>query len=109
MSDLMPLAEELGRLYARMSGLLLSEETVQTALNLVTTLAVETIPGSTGAGVTLIDSNGRKTSAGATSELVTSADDLQYQLGEGPCWTAWARQEVVRIDDLEVDARWPRW
>ena len=105
----MPLAEELGRVYARMAGLLLSEETVQSALNLVTTLALETIDGAVAAGVTLVGPDGRKESAGATSELAGRADDLQYELDEGPCLTAWETGRVVRIDDLETDQRWPRW
>jgi len=105
----MPLAEELSRVYARMSGLLLSEETVQTALELVTSLALETIGGAVGAGVTLIDADRRRESAGATSELVARADALQYELDEGPCLTAWADNVVVHIDDLQSDERWPRW
>jgi len=55
----LPLAE-LSAVFARMSGLLLSEETVSTAVRLVTSLAADTIPGTAGAGVTLIDEAGRK-------------------------------------------------
>jgi GAF domain-containing protein len=109
MSDMFPLAEELTRVYARMSGFLLSEETVQTALDLVTSLALDTIVGAVGAGVTLLDSEGRKESAGATSDLVAAADDLQYELDDGPCLTACRQNTIVRIDDLERDDRWPRW
>jgi GAF domain-containing protein len=113
MSDMMPLAEELSRVYARMSGLLLSDETVQTALGLVTALALETIPGAIGAGVTLLGQagtvDGQERSSGSTSALVARADELQYQLGEGPCLTACEQDVLVRIDDLEQDLRWPRW
>ncbi len=109
MTDMMPLAEELSRVYARMSGLLLSEETVQTALDLVTSLAVDTVGGAVGAGVTLVDAEGRKTSAAATSELVAEVDRLQYELDEGPCLAACAQGEIIRMDDLEQDQRWPRW
>lgn len=105
----MPLAEELSQVFARMSGLLLSEESVHTALGLVTSLARDTIPGAEGAGVTLIDAEGRLTTASATSELVAKADTLQYELGQGPCLTACAERVAVRIDDLEVDRRWPQW
>lgn len=109
----MPLAEELGRVYARMSGLLLADQTVQTALELVTALAVETIPGAMGAGVTLLGSEGngegQARTSGATSELVARADELQYQLGEGPCLTACRLDQVVRVDDIQRDRRWPRW
>jgi GAF domain-containing protein len=109
MSNMLPLAEELGRVYARMSGLLLSEETVQTALDLVTSLALDTVSGAMGAGVTLLDPEGHSDTACSTSPAVAQADSLQYVLGEGPCLTACAQQVAVRIDDLELDQRWPRW
>jgi len=109
MAQDLPLADELAAVYARMSGLLLSQETVSTALHLVTSLAVETVPGSVGAGVTLIDERGRRSSAAATDALVEQADALQYELDEGPCLTAWAQRAVVRIDDTVQEDRWPGW
>ena len=105
----MPLGEELGRVYARMSGLLLSEETVDTALDIITSLALDTVEGAVAAGVTLLDDNGDKESAAATSEVAARADALQYELDEGPCLTASRTRQLVRIDDLEQDDRWPRW
>ena len=44
-----PLADELAGVFARMSGLLLSEDTVATSLDLLGALAHETVPGSSGA------------------------------------------------------------
>jgi GAF domain-containing protein len=103
-----PLADELAGVFARMSRLLLSEDTVATSLDLLGALAHETVPGSSGAGVSLIE-GGRRTSAGSTDERVREADGLQYELDEGPCLTATATRELVAIDDLEQDTRWPRW
>ena len=61
---------------ARTGRLPLSEETLTSALELVTALALETIPSSTGSGVTVLrDGAGR--SAAATSPLVEQADALQ--------------------------------
>src|SRR3954452_24232854 len=104
----MPLTDELSAVFARMSGLLLSEETVETALGLLSSLAQETVPGSSGAGVSIIDERDRR-SSGATDQRVLNADDLQYELGEGPCLTAAAERRLIRIDDLADDSRWPRW
>jgi GAF domain-containing protein len=104
----LPLADELAVVFARMSGLLLSSETVTTALGLVTSLAVETVPGSVGAGVSIVDERGRRTSA-ATDDRVERADALQYEHDEGPCLAATALRQVVRVDDLAEDRRWPRW
>lgn len=105
----LPLADELTAVFARMSGFLMSQETVDTALRLVTSLAQTTLAGTVGAGVTLIDAQGHKTSAAASDALTERADDLQYELNEGPCLTAWERSTVVRIDDVANDQRWPRW
>lgn len=105
----LPLADELAVVFARMSGLLLSQETVGTAVRLVTSLATETIPGTFGAGVTLMDERGRPTTTGASAPVVERADNLQYEFDEGPCLTAWAERLLVRTDDIAGERRWPRW
>ena len=100
---------ELTGVASRMSGVLLAHETVDTVLGLMTSLALETIAGSTGAGVTLIDARGRPTSAAATDSLVERADALQYELNEGPCLAAIATRTPQRVHDLATEQRWPRW
>jgi GAF domain-containing protein len=105
----LPLADELAAVFARMSGLLLSTETVNTALELITALAKETVPNTDGAGVTLLDEHGDRVTAAATDPLVSRADRLQYELDEGPCLIAWERRTLVRVDDLTREDRWPRW
>jgi GAF domain-containing protein len=105
----LPLTDELAAVFARMSGLLLGEDTVETALSVLSALAHETVPGSTGAGVTVIDQRGRRVSWGSTDDEVLSADGLQYDLDEGPCLEAATTRQVVRVDDLTSDPRWPRW
>jgi GAF domain-containing protein len=104
----LPLTDELAGVFARMSGLLLTEETVETALGLLSSLAQETVHGSCGAGVSVME-GGRRTSSGSTDARVQQADAMQYELDEGPCLTAAASRELVRMDDLSTDRRWPRW
>jgi GAF domain-containing protein len=101
--------DELSTIFARMSGLLLSRETVHGALELVTALASETIRDAAGAGVSLLDEQGRRTTAAASDPIVERADAIQYELEEGPCLTAWAQGVVVRVDDTATEQRWPRW
>src|SRR4051812_2352857 len=93
----LPLSDELAGVFARMSGLLLSEETVETSLSLLSSLAQETVPGATGAGVSVMDERGRR-SSGSTDARVREADRLQYELDEGPCLTAAVSRELVRMD-----------
>ncbi|ANZ41661.1 hypothetical protein BBK82_42650 [Lentzea guizhouensis] len=105
----LPLADELAAVSARLAGLLLSRETVHTALTLVTSLAVEALPGTAGAGVTLLDEDGRRTTAAATDAVVEHRDPLQYEWGEGPCLSAWERRCAIRVDDVAGERRWRRW
>jgi GAF domain-containing protein len=105
----MPLADELGAVFARMSGLLLSRETVDKALRSITSLAVEVFSGTAGAGITLLDEHGERTTSAATDPVVERLDAAQYQLGEGPCLTAWQQRAAIRIDELREERRWPEW
>jgi GAF domain-containing protein len=105
----LPLADELADLAARMSPLLLSVDNVTSAVEGLTSLARDTIAAATGAGVSLMDDEGHRTSKAATSEIVLRADDLQYRLDQGPCVTAWTERRTVRVDDVEHDDRWPQW
>ena len=95
-------------LLVQLGGVLLSTETVQTTVEMVTKLAVETIGDTAGAGVTLVDGRGRRSTA-ASSPFVAEVDALQYAFDSGPCLTAWSEQSIVRIDDLAVERRWPEW
>src|SRR3954464_7616417 len=101
------LPAELSSALTQMAGLVLSRETVETAVGLVTTLAEATIAGTTGAGVTIVDEHGKRSRA-ASNQLVEEADALQYELDEGPCLTAWRTRQLVRIDDTATDSPWPR-
>ena len=92
----------------QMTGLVLSRETVETALELVTSLAATATAGSLGAAVTVVDERGARSRA-ASGPVAEQADALQYELGEGPCLTARRTRTVVRIDDTTTDGRWPRW
>jgi GAF domain-containing protein len=101
-------AAGLSAALSRLSGVLLAEETLSSVLELVTTLAAETLPGSNGAGVTLLDGPTRTTAA-ATDPLVEEADALQYELDEGPCLSAARDQVGYRVDSTWNETRWPNW
>jgi GAF domain-containing protein len=100
--------EELTAVLAQMGAVVLSAETIDSTIELVTTLAAETIPATTGAGVTLVDAHGKRSMA-ASDPLVERADALQYQFDSGPCLTAWRDQVTVRVDDTDGETRWPQW
>ena len=103
-----PVTTEVAALLSQIGGVVLSVETVQTTVDLVTRLAAETLPDTFGAGVTLVHAGGRRTAA-ASDPAVAEADALQYAVDSGPCLTAWNEQTTVRVDDLSTETRWPDW
>src|SRR4051794_41914528 len=79
----LPLADELAAVFARMSGLLMSEETTSTAVNLVTAFARGAIPGAVGAGAAPGDHPGRQSTAGGSGSAAGKAPGAPRWLGEG--------------------------
>lgn len=100
---------ELAAVLTRIQGMLLSQENATTAVHQLALVAKDLVPGAAGAGISLIDDHGKKTSTGATDMVVEAADAAQFELGEGPCLSAWATSTPQRIDDTATDDRWPEW
>jgi GAF domain-containing protein len=99
---------ELAAVLRELGGVVLATETIETIVELVIRSAVATIPETTGAGVTLVDARGAR-SVAASDALVEQTDAAQYELGAGPCLTAWRDRVNVRIDDIAIETRWPQW
>jgi hypothetical protein len=98
----------LSTVIARIQGLLLTEEKVNTAVRLLAQTAKESVTGTIGAGVSLLDARGRRTSSGY-SDRVAGADAAQYECGEGPCLTACATEKPVLLKDVQEESLWPAW
>jgi GAF domain-containing protein len=62
-----------------------------------------------GCGLSLRDGRGTVGDGGATSDLARACDDLQYELGEGPCLDAVDLHAVTLVRDLRDETRWPAW
>jgi GAF domain-containing protein len=102
-------ADEMVGLFARLSGMLLTEQTVDSALALITSLAKDTLAGSTGSGITLMTVTGERITSAATEPIVEQLDSLQYDLDQGPCLAAWHDRTIIRSNDLSSEDRWPMW
>jgi GAF domain-containing protein len=101
--------DQLRYAFARASGLLLSDQAVDGVLRLLTATACRAIAAASGAGITTIGHDGEPLTTAGTGPDVEAADAVQYDVGEGPCLTAWRERRVVRVDDAAADGRWPRW
>jgi GAF domain-containing protein len=86
-----------------------SGEDVAQAGDRICAAAVDLLDGHAAAGISIAHRGRRVENVGATAELVRRGDELQVELGEGPCLDAMWEQEQVLADDLARDDRWPRW
>lgn len=57
----------------------------------------------------LLMHRGHAQTVAATDELVTTADQLQIDLGEGPSLLAITDHDDVLVEDTTTDTRWPNW
>jgi hypothetical protein len=69
--------------------------------------AAESVPGAEYAGITVTQRRRGIETAAATHRYPVMLDEIQGRYQQGPCLTAAALQESVRIDDLVGDDRWP--
>jgi putative methionine-R-sulfoxide reductase with GAF domain len=64
------------------------------------------VPGARWVGISLIE--GRKVVAKApTDPIAAKLDELQNELGDGPCLTALREHQTVHIEDMSTETRWP--
>lgn len=77
-------------------------------LDLGVALVVELVEGCDHAGITRVSREGAETVA-ASSETARLCDQLQYDLGEGPCLDTVRTHQTVVSNALASDPRWPRW
>lgn len=71
--------------------------------------ASEAIPGADYASITMSYPDGSSSTLAPTDELARRADQVQYELAEGPCLDAVALERTVRSEDLTAEERWPRY
>lgn len=98
---------ELGVLFATIGSALHRSDGAAVDPDRLVRLAASAIPHASHCSVTILHP-GRRAQAGATSdELATTVEELQNSLGEGPCLDAATGDDVVLVNDLGVDHRWP--
>ncbi|MEG9249987.1 GAF and ANTAR domain-containing protein [Arthrobacter sp. Soc17.1.1.1] len=100
---------ELLAVFGRTNGYLLTEQTAHDAVDSLAEIARDIIDAATGAGVSIIDTDGTRVSVGATNPDVLEADNLQYEYGQGPCMSAWSTGQPVYIADTTTDDRFTDW
>ncbi|MCU1458195.1 MAG: hypothetical protein JWL73_2287 [Actinomycetia bacterium] len=96
----------LAEVFARVARGLLAADDLQSTLQQITELAVETVAGCDAASITIV--KGRQlTTQASTDDLALDVDAIQYETGEGPCLDAIRERQVFRTGDLGTEVRWP--
>lgn len=99
-------SDEVALAMHELAHLLVSEESVDTTLERIATLAARTIDDCDAAGVTLV-LDGKYVTAAHTDQRTLAVDNGQYQRDEGPCLQAMRDQSVLRCNVEEAEERWP--
>jgi len=97
---------ELAETFAQVARSLLDEKDVDTTLDRICALAVETVEACEAAGISI--SEGRRvTSRATTDDLPCQVDEIQSETQEGPCVDAIKEHEVFMTGSLSQESRWP--
>lgn len=101
--DLVEVAEAMQALSERAEV-----EDGRSPLDRLVDISVQQVPGARWVSVTMLR-GGCFSTAASTDEAATTADRLQYDIGEGPCVDAVLEDPLYLTDDVATDPRWVRW
>jgi GAF domain-containing protein len=103
-------AMSLASQFATLTAALVNADTVGQVITEIVATASQVIPGAEVVSVMLRASDGRFHTPVRTDPLAGDLDQIQYQLGEGPCLDAAdpAGPAIASSADLAVERAWPR-
>jgi GAF domain-containing protein len=85
-----------------------SSEGLDSLLEQVTVMAADTVEADAGVGLTVIrDGNRSRTTVAASDQRTLDLDEIQYGNDDGPCLHSARTGDVVTVDDVATDQRWP--
>lgn len=80
---------------------------VEATLQAITAAAVGTVPHAEDCSISYVTGRRRVEPRASTGDLSRDLDELQERVGQGPCLDAVWDEEVVRVDDVAAEERWP--
>jgi hypothetical protein len=70
--------------------------------------ATRVVVGVDGTGLTLVHEDGRPRWVAVSDAAMELLEQVQHDLGEGPCWAAFAEDRVVAVEDVQSERVWGR-
>jgi GAF domain-containing protein len=92
--------------FSELQDALLGTESVEHFLHEMAVLAAGLVGSGMSCGMTM-QPDGRPVTVACSDPLAARVDELQYELGDGPCLQAMRDGQVARIDNTADKARWP--
>ncbi len=100
---------DLGDTMSRVARQLQEEHgDIEGTLQAITATAIKVVPGAEECGISYVIGRSTIEPRASTGDLPREIDALQERIKEGPCLDAVWEQEVVRVDDVSADDRWPQ-
>jgi GAF domain-containing protein len=104
----MPLSD-IGAAIAAAVRTINQTNTLDDMLTAIAETARRSVPGFDHVGISTIDRDGQVRTRAAAGDLVWKLDELQYDLGEGPCVDSLRDGDVVLAPRIRTDDRWPNY
>ena len=95
--------------FAALSQDLMADQDTQATLERICGRAPDVVANAEYVGITVRQRRGRLRTLAQTGEVALACDELQYELGEGPCIDTALEDEPFLITSTGTDRRWPRW
>lgn len=94
-------------MHQQLARVVVSGRELRDVLDDITGVARRAMPGCEAASITLVRGDDRGRTAAYAGQLALDADELQYEQGYGPCLDAGRGGEVLLVDDMLREDRWP--
>lgn len=104
----MTIPEAYAQTLEEMSSFLVTDGSLEELLQQVLELTAAAVSGCAAVSVTVVDADGSYTTAAHSDEVASEIDQLQYDLGEGPCIDSLETGRHHHLEALSEERRWPR-
>lgn len=94
--------------FAQLAQVLAASQDETSRLQVAVDSALSLVRKCDHAGITINDKRGLITRV-SSDDIVRRANDLQHELGEGPCLDVMREQDTLVSADLARERRWPAW
>jgi transcriptional regulator with GAF, ATPase, and Fis domain len=101
-------ATRLARKFAQLSRSLADSSSVERTMQEIVESATDVVDGAVSAGITVVRRDGMIETPAFTDDLVLEVDQAQLESGEGPSLRPGSDDEVLRIEDMSAERRWPK-